>query len=150
MVTPLKNRASDEQEPAAPLRYSAAWDAADVSIADARAAVRTLLARAGHGPGDRPSQDAQLVVSELVTNALRHAPGPAALALEVSPDADLLRITVSDSSPRPPEPPAHDARRVGGHGLHLVIRLCGPLHTVPQATGKKVVAHLRLRRSAAS
>ncbi|MEU2775715.1 ATP-binding protein [Streptomyces sp. NPDC007162] len=146
----MKNRASDEQERAAPLRYSVAWDAADASVADARTAVRTLLARAGHDPGDRPSQDAQLVVSELVTNALRHAPGPAALALEVSPDADLLRITVSDSSPRPPELPAHDARRVGGHGLHLVNRLCGRLHTVAQATGKQVVAHLNLRESAAS
>ena len=64
--------------PAAPLRYSAAWDTADASIADARTAVRTLLARAGHDPRHRPSQDAQLVVSELVTNALRHAPGPGA------------------------------------------------------------------------
>ncbi|MFF4899163.1 hypothetical protein ACFY3I_22560, partial [Streptomyces sp. NPDC001068] len=69
MVTPLKNRASDEQEPAPPLRYSTAWETTDVSVADARAAVRALLARAGHHPGHRPSQDAQLVVSELVTNA---------------------------------------------------------------------------------
>ncbi|MGW2961367.1 ATP-binding protein [Streptomyces sp. NPDC001220] len=148
MVTSLKYRASDEREPAAPLRYSAAWDTTDTSIADARAAVRVLLARVGHHPRHRPSQDAQLVVSELVTNAVRHAPGPVGLALEVSPDAALLRITVSDTSPRPPVLRAPDAGRVGGHGLYLVTRLCGRLHTVARDTGKQVVAHLRLRRPA--
>lgn len=102
MVTPLEDRASDEQESAAPLRYSAAWHTADASIADARTAVRALLAQAYHDPHHRPSQDAQLVVSELVTNALRHAPGPGGLALEVAPDAALLRIAVSDSSPARP------------------------------------------------
>ncbi|MEU9385599.1 ATP-binding protein [Streptomyces sp. NPDC048279] len=150
MVTPLKNRASDEQEPAAPLRYSTAWETTDASVADARAAVRALLARAGHHPAHRPSQDAQLIVSELVTNALRHAPGPGGLALEVSPDAGVLRIAVRDGSPHPPELHAHDACRVGGHGLHLVVRLCGGLHTVVQGAGKQVVAHLRLRRPATS
>ncbi|MFE7835903.1 ATP-binding protein [Streptomyces sp. NPDC057474] len=146
MVTPLEHRASDEQEAAAPLRYSAAWDTADASIADARTAVRTLLAQAGHDPGQRPNQDAQLIVSELVTNALRHAPGPGALALEVAPDAALLRIAVRDSSPRPPEVRAHDARRVGGHGLYLVTRLCDQVQTIALKTGKQVVAHLHLRK----
>ncbi|MFD3735902.1 ATP-binding protein [Streptomyces sp. NPDC058632] len=98
MVTPLKNRASDEQKPAAPLRYSTAWDTPDAPITKARTAVCTLLAQAGHDPGHRPSQDAQLIVSELLTNALRHAPGPGSLALEVTPDAALLRIAVRDTS----------------------------------------------------
>ncbi|WP_234543235.1 ATP-binding protein [Streptomyces shenzhenensis] len=145
MVTPLKNRASDEQEPGAPLRYSATWETTDTAITDARTAVRALLARAGHPPDRLPSQDAQLVVSELVTNAVRHAPGPVGLALWVSPDAGLLRITVSDTSPCPPELLAPDPRRVGGHGLHLVVRLCGRLDTVSRETGKEVVVHLRLR-----
>ncbi|MFE7815252.1 ATP-binding protein [Streptomyces sp. NPDC057433] len=148
MVTPLKNRAPDEQGCAAPLRYSTAWDTADAPIAEARAAVRTLLAQAGHDPGRRPSQDAQLIVSELVTNALRHAPGPGSLALEVAPDAALLRITVRDSSPHPPELRAHDARRVGKHGLHLVTQLCDRVHTIARETGKQVVAHFHLRRLA--
>ncbi|MFG2961045.1 ATP-binding protein [Streptomyces sp. NPDC048291] len=150
MVTPLRNRASDGEEPGAPLRYRATWDTADTPVAAARVAVRALLDRAGHPPDHRPSQDAQLVVSELVTNAVRHAPGPVGLALEVSADAGLLRIAVSDTSPRPPVLSAHDPRRVGGHGLHLVTRLCGRLHTaVARETGKQVVAHLRLRGPAA-
>ncbi|MFC9950667.1 ATP-binding protein [Streptomyces prasinus] len=144
MVTPLEDRASDEKESAAPLRYSAAWGTAGASIAEVRAAVRALLARAGPGPGQLPSQDAQLVVSELVTTALRHAPGPGGLALEVTTDAALLRVTVSDGSPRQPEPRAPDVRRVGGHGLRLVAQLCDQVHTITRGTGKQVVAHLRL------
>ncbi|WP_399039351.1 ATP-binding protein [Streptomyces sp. 3330] len=130
------------------MRYRAAWDTSDVSIAETREAVRALLADAGHDPDQRPSQDAQIVVSELVTNALRHAPGPGDLALEVTPDAALLRITVRDSSPRPLELRAHDVRRVGGHGLFMVTRLCDQLHTIALETGKQIVAHLRLIKPA--
>ncbi|MGW2959428.1 ATP-binding protein [Streptomyces sp. NPDC001220] len=148
MVTPLKNRTPDEQGPAAPLRYNASWDTTGISIAEARAAVRTLLARAGHDPHHRSSQDAQLIVSELVTNAVRHAHGPGALACEVTPDAALLRISVRDSSPHLPELRAHDARRIGGHGLHLVHRLCDDLHITALDTGKQIVAHLRLPKPA--
>ncbi|MFE4856761.1 ATP-binding protein [Streptomyces sp. NPDC056670] len=126
------------------MRYSAAWDTTELSIADARDAVRTLLTRAGHRPDDRPVQDAQLVVSELVTNALRHAPGPGHLSLEVLPDAAELRITVRDSCPEPPEPRAPNPLRIGGHGLILVTRLCDRLRTVALDNGKQVVAHLRL------
>ncbi|MFD3621701.1 ATP-binding protein [Streptomyces sp. NPDC058676] len=79
---------------------------------------------------------------------MRHAPGPGSLALEVTPDAALLRIAVRDTSPRPPELRAHDARRVGGHGLHLVSRLCDQLHTIALETGKQIVAHLRLHQPA--
>ncbi|MFJ7073039.1 ATP-binding protein [Streptomyces sp. NPDC098781] len=147
MVTPLDNRASDRRDPTAPLRYSTAWHT-DTSPAAARAAVRALVARAGYDPDHQPVQDAQLVVSELVTNALRHAPGPGRLELEVTPDAALLRITVKDTSPSPPELRTHDARRVGGHGLRLVARLCDRLHTVVLDTGKQVAAHLYLREPA--
>ncbi|MFE6176047.1 ATP-binding protein [Streptomyces sp. NPDC056464] len=148
MVTPLKNQASDEQDLAAPLRYSSSWDTPDASIAEARAAVRAPLAQADHHPDEGYGQDAQLVVSELVTNALRHAPGPGRLALEVTSDAAVLRITVSDTSPRPPELRTPDARRVGGHGLRLVTRPCDRLHAIALDTGKQVVAHLYLRRPA--
>ncbi|MFE5114077.1 ATP-binding protein [Streptomyces sp. NPDC056663] len=141
MLTPLKNWASDERDPAAPQRYSSSWDAPDASISEVRAAVRALLAQAGHHPDHRSGQDAQLIVSELVTNALRHAPGPGRLALEVIPGTATLRITVRDSSPRPPELRTHDARHVGGRGLHLVTRLCDRLHTVALDTGQQVVAH---------
>ncbi|MER5525876.1 hypothetical protein ABT075_14890 [Streptomyces sp. NPDC002677] len=49
---------------------------------------------------------------------MRHAPGPGALLLELTPDAALLRISVRDNSPHLPELRANDAGRVGGHGPH--------------------------------
>ncbi|MER6282057.1 ATP-binding protein [Streptomyces sp. NPDC059688] len=144
MVIPLRKQAEDERHEEGPLRSGTAWDTAGISIADTRRTVRTLLARAGHHPDHRPSQDAQLVVSELVTNALRHAPGPGALLLELSPDDAVLLITVRDGSPRPPDVHPQDGSRVGGHGLRLVTQLCEQVHTVPWATGKQVTAQLRL------
>ncbi|MET9730510.1 ATP-binding protein [Streptomyces sp. NPDC006458] len=149
MVTPLSKKTSGDPGRLASWRYRAVWDTSHVSIADARKAVRTLLTRAGHRPDHRPGQDAQLVVSELVTNAVRHAPGPYELLLEIPPDADQLRITVRDSSPDPPRRQAPDAQRVGGHGLLLVDLLCKQVHTVALNVGKQVVALLPLTAPAA-
>ncbi|QHC30739.1 ATP-binding protein [Streptomyces sp. HF10] len=143
MVIPLGIQAMDEPR-SAPSRYSAAWGVAGIPIADARGAVRTLLARAGHHPDRQPNQDAQLVVSELVTNAIRHAPGPGALLLELSADGARLTVTVRDSSAHEPLPREPDPRRAGGHGLHLVTRLCEQVRTVPAGEGKRIVARLLL------
>ena len=41
----------------------------------------------------------ELVVSELVTNAVRHAPGSASHMVEVVGQADLMEIAVVDESP---------------------------------------------------
>jgi anti-sigma regulatory factor (Ser/Thr protein kinase) len=146
MVIPLRKQATDEHRPAALLRYGAVWDAEGTSIADARHAVRALLAHAGHPPGHTVSQDAQIVVSELVTNALRHAPGPGGILLELIPDPAHLRITVRDSSSRGPRLLVPDPHRIGGHGLHLITRICDQFHTVRLERGKQVVAALALPR----
>ncbi|WP_406432845.1 ATP-binding protein [Streptomyces sp. NBC_00631] len=122
-----------------------AWGGARTSVAEARCAVRAFLARQGHRPEDRTSQDAQLVVSELVTNAVRHAPGPGELVLELEPGAGRLLIAVRDCSPAPPALRQDDPARVGGHGLRLVRRLCSQVWTVPAPPGKRVVAVLDLR-----
>ncbi|MGV9421614.1 ATP-binding protein [Streptomyces sp. NPDC003674] len=126
------------------LRFSATWGDGALRIADARGAVRTLLVRAGHPPGRRASQDAQLVVSELITNALRHAPGPCALLLEVAPGRHEVRVTVSDTSQAPPVVRPVDAQRLGGRGLHLVLRICGRLRVTRHAQGKRVSATVPL------
>ncbi|WP_333778601.1 ATP-binding protein [Streptomyces sp. IBSBF 3136] len=149
MVIPLRNQAKDEHREAAALRYSAVWDTQGPSLADTRQAVRTLLSRAGHPPDQQPSQDAQIVVSELVTNALRHAPGPGELLLELTGNPALLRITVRDTSRTPPRPAARTPDRIGGHGLHLIARLCDRLHTVLGDQGKHVIAELRLHKAPA-
>lgn len=85
------------------------------------------------------------MVSELVTNAIRHAPGPGELVVELEPAAGHLVIAVRDTSPSPPAPHEGDPARPGGHGLRLVARLCSQVWTVPAPPGKRVVALLDLR-----
>jgi PAS domain S-box-containing protein len=90
--------------------------------AAARQALRTALAGR---VGERLAGDALIVVSELVTNAVRH--GGAREAREtVRVDAamldGLLRIEVTDPGPGF-EPGGHGPRADGGYGLHLLDRL---------------------------
>jgi anti-sigma regulatory factor (Ser/Thr protein kinase) len=58
---------------------------------------------------------AELVVSELVTNAHKYAPGPCLLDLEVGDGT--VEISVWDSDPTLPVPQEADPHRVGKHGL---------------------------------
>ncbi|WP_239072626.1 ATP-binding protein [Streptomyces bauhiniae] len=125
-------------------RYSRRWDADTASLPEARNAAADLLARVRPAPSARAVQDAQLVASELVTNALKHAPGPFTLHMEVVPGPSALRISVTDSSPRAPRHRPADPERVGGHGLRLVSMLCGALEVVPLGRGKRVTASVAL------
>jgi anti-sigma regulatory factor (Ser/Thr protein kinase) len=59
----------------------------------------------------------QLVVSELVTNARKYAPGPALMDLRIV--GDLVEIVVWDSAPVLPVARATDAGRVGQHGMEI-------------------------------
>lgn len=126
------------------LRYSRTWDPGITGIAVARDAVATVLSRARPAPGRRSVQDAQLVVSELVTNAAKHAPGPCTLRLEVLPGACAVRVTVTDTSAEPPRRRPSDPRRVGGHGLHLVTMLTTDLDVTRLSHGKRVTATVPL------
>ena len=70
---------------------------------------------------------AELLATELVSNAVRHTKGP--VALRVRWAAGVLRIGAWDADPAPPEPPAsleQVAEREEGRGLALV-RACADL-----------------------
>lgn len=93
-------------------RYRTAAD-----IARARATVSSALAEEGiDGP---IAADATLLLSELMSNALRHTPMPSP-RVRVDVDDARLRIAVTDTGPLPPVPPPLDPRRVGGNGIRLV------------------------------
>ncbi|MEU3557813.1 ATP-binding protein [Streptomyces fragilis] len=144
MVVPLSKHTTDGTGEKTPLRYAAIWAEGAARAADARRAVRTFLThapRTGH-PAVPPAvaMDAELATSELVTNAIRHAPGTCGMTLRMSEQE--LTITVWDSSTEQPTPPEADPRRVGGHGLHLVQSVSEKVVVALRATGKLITAHL--------
>ncbi|KES06074.1 hypothetical protein BU52_16785 [Streptomyces toyocaensis] len=147
MAIPLMKQAEDGQETDEhpTLRGSAVWAHDAARAADARRTLRAFLVRAlsaGRLLPVRLGIDAELVVSEMVTNAIRHAPGPCAMDLELSEEE--LKISVRDTSAEAPTVNRPDPHRVGGHGLHLVRTISDSLVIAPCGTGKQISAHLRL------
>lgn len=88
--------------------------------------------------GLRTVETARLTVSELVTNALRHAPGPALLRLSVCDGR--LWMEVRDGSPIAPTVRGPDPARVGQHGLEMVTALARSVSVEAAGTGKTVTA----------
>lgn len=90
-----------------------------------------------------PADDAALIVSELVTNAVRHATPPVQLRLLASETA--LTIAVSDGTTDPPRPTAPGPRE-SGRGMAIVQALSVAWRSEPQPAGGKVVyARLAIR-----
>ncbi|MFF8606852.1 ATP-binding protein [Streptomyces sp. NPDC015346] len=85
---------------------------------------------------------ARLVVSELVTNVVRHAPGPCRLELALHPD--VLEIRVHDTRPVPPVAGPRDPNRIGQHGMEIVLALCTRVDVEATPHGKRIRARLPL------
>lgn len=119
----------------------AGFDGAPSCIADARDSAAGFLARhAPHAPAAFRT-NMLLVVSELVTNAVRHAPGP--LTLRLAPAADGLDVCVEDGSPDPPRARAPDpCHGTGGFGWPIVQSLASRVYSVPSRSGKAIHAVL--------
>jgi anti-sigma regulatory factor (Ser/Thr protein kinase) len=122
------------------------FDGESASISAARAFTAGFLAQArdelAFAYPDRVVCDAQLVVSELVTNAVKYAPGPCAVRLEIS--GRLLEITVWDNEPAVPEPLPQEPGRIGRHGLEVVTALCERFEVRSHGVGKGVTALVAL------
>ncbi|MFV0131893.1 ATP-binding protein [Streptomyces sp. HMX87] len=115
-------------------------------IGAARDAARRFMTevQALHGipVSERSMGLAELVVSELVTNAHKYAPGPCLLDLEVSDGA--VEISVWDSDPALPVPQEADPHRVGKHGLEIVMAVCRSFEIRREPVGKRVKATIVL------
>ncbi|MGG8406803.1 ATP-binding protein [Streptomyces sp. 12297] len=96
--------------------------------------------------GRESSEDALLVVSELVTNATLHARGCQELVLTAG---EALHIDVVDGGAVPPHPrPVRRPGGHGGHGLHIVQRVCDRWGSCAHGSGKVVWAEIQASRLA--
>lgn len=92
--------------------------------------------------GEHTRSDLMLAVSELVTNADRYSHGPYLLELEGS--AQLISVTVYDSSTAMPVLYSPDPSRLGGHGMEIVVALCDRLTAERVPVGKRIRAEFQL------
>jgi two-component sensor histidine kinase len=128
--------------------YEGAWrfttPALDSSVPQARHAVRDLMVQRQVPADGDLVQGLLLIVSELVTNAVKHAAllSPE-IAVELTLTAGWVRVGVEDNHPYRPSPLQADHDRDGGRGLLLVEAIateaggsCDVHHT---ASGGKVV-----------
>jgi anti-sigma regulatory factor (Ser/Thr protein kinase) len=89
------------------------------------AAARTwLLGRSSELVAGQRSEDLALVLSEIVTNAVRHGGGAGQVEISVTPKPEFLCVQVTDDGPGfAPRPGAMASEPSGGFGLFLVERL---------------------------
>ncbi|SEN81511.1 ATP-binding protein [Actinacidiphila rubida] len=114
---------------------------------DARHTVIRLLDEVDRGT-ERARTDVQLVVAELVSNALRHGGGLAGFGAELTPDGEALRVLVHDMSDALPVARGAlgvDVDRPGGFGWPIVehLALSVEVEALPQG-GKRIVVVLPL------
>ena len=108
---------------------------ADMSSArEARAFTRTVL---DEWRAVEVLDDALLVVSEMVTNAVTHAASSCELSISVNPM--VVRVEVVDQGAGTPEPLPASTTRGNGRGLHLIDALTAAWGVEPADDGGKTV-----------
>jgi two-component sensor histidine kinase len=123
-------------------RFTAPLDTA--SVPRTRHAVRDLLTERRIPLAPAALDGLLLIVSELVTNAVRHA---ARLSPEIAVRLDIghgrLRLAVADNHPYRPKALEADAGDLGGRGLWLVKAVTaeagGACGVAPAAGGGKII-----------
>ena len=104
------------------------------SASEARGVVRSALADWGLA---RVDDTVSLLVTELVSNGVRHA--RTRLVLTLSLDGPCLRIALSDGDPRAPVVRPREELTVGGWGLALIDSLSTEWGTdIDDSRGKTV------------
>ncbi|MEU8782683.1 ATP-binding protein [Streptomyces sp. NPDC048637] len=114
------------------------------SVATARRLVRTALAAWGM---EELADDAALVVSELVTNAVLHARSEVIRLVISRPGPATVRIGVVDRSKAPPRHRRSEDDNGSGRGLVLVAGLAAAWGTDPLPWGKRVWSELHRKDS---
>jgi anti-sigma regulatory factor (Ser/Thr protein kinase) len=107
------------------------------SVALARRLTRSLRDELPADVADR----VELVVSELATNAVRHAATPYEVSVRVFP---TVRVEVSDASPDRPVRARDDTSEPNGRGLLIVDKCADRWGVDPLPSGKVVWADVRM------
>ena len=108
------------------------------------AAARAAVCDSEHLQLQGLSDDVALVVSEMVTNAVRHAAPPVHVEVETTDDEVL--VAVCDGSPVLPVRREADEEAEGGRGMLLVDLLTADHGVRPQPPGKTVWARIKRPR----
>jgi anti-sigma regulatory factor (Ser/Thr protein kinase) len=121
-------------------RLVARWDleADTANVAVARHRTAQLLTEWGC---DGLVADAELVVTELVTNAIVHAETSCRVSIEHTGRGVRIAVADGDIANRP-RPQPFDLEREGGRGLLIVSTLAAAWGIAPGTTGKTVWADL--------
>lgn len=138
----------DEQWPQRGWEVSVVEDAV-VELRSEAASVAQARARARSWAESYPSEISaavEVIVSELVTNAIRHGRGSVRIQLRTA--SHEIRIGVSDVGPGCPHTAEAGVEQTYGRGLQIVQQLTsrGSVQPGPDATGKTVWAHVSLTR----
>ncbi len=104
--------------------------------ASARLARRLVKEVLREAVADEVLDTAQLLVSEIVTNAVVHARSD--IGLTVSLVRDFVRVEVADHSPHLPVVRQREQGTATGHGLDVVAALAADFGVVAHAAGKAV------------
>lgn len=102
---------------------------------------RTVVRQLDHWGFSAITEDAVLVVVELLTNVYKHADGVCDLLMEPSPDH--LTIQVSDTVTTPPTMRQISGSAEEGRGLQLINELTEHWETAITRTGKVISCTLR-------
>ncbi|MFD4563274.1 ATP-binding protein [Streptomyces sp. NPDC058467] len=129
------------REPEHGLRYVLSFEAAPAQLATVRQAVRGALGQWGAAA---VAEEAELAVTELATNVIKHVGEGAAATLVLESVDDRLRVEVHDRSHAVPTVGSGGCDLECGRGLHLLSAMCLEWGTLLTATGKAVWCELSL------
>ncbi|MGN6299649.1 MAG: ATP-binding protein [Angustibacter sp.] len=113
-----------------------------VSVTRARHYVRDTLTALGVPDC---ADDAQLAVSELIANAVKHARTP--LVLELTADDEHLTVTVADGERELASQVQQHALAESGRGLRIVAAIASEWGVEPREGGKALWFRLPLRKT---
>ncbi|GAC1517676.1 MAG: ATP-binding protein [Acidimicrobiales bacterium] len=106
------------------------------SVSEARHFVADLIER-WHGPID--VSDAELLTSEVVTNAVIHGRSDLVLAVRYDPATNTVTIEVYDRGSDLPDPRPDDPQATSGRGLAIVGQVADDWGVTDMAGDGKVV-----------